>query len=384
MTSYSTSSTHQSYLPLFPLLRRCAARQSIVGYHFALLSQTGFWVRAAYALAFAAALAQPAPAAAACGRNLDTPHSFFFAYQPRYGFLYTATVGPVGSVRGVRVTDSTKGQLRSALRISNFFCLWTPGYLRTSSYAAVGAESLLASVLYGFRGRNVLAQSARQQAAGALVVDAWASELYKASVVEFSATFRFLIKPGFVPFTGKATAFFDTLTYLLDSTLRDPKRTRAVRDRMFHFPTAGELSQFSLFYCSLFFYNFFEASSTAAGMDFVAPVARLNKSQMPVQRPLRAGRLASGAMPAILPANRTGSSLRTYRRVAGRRFVDTKQVRFARNFATRSYHRLQYLLHSRATRYRALERSSIPIKSRRPIWRLIPRRRSRRWQRSGR
>ena len=158
MTSYSTSSTHQSYLPLFLLLKRCAARQSITGYHFVLLSYTSFWIRAAYALTFAATLAQPA--AAACSRSLDIPHSFFFTYQPRYGFLYTATVGPVGSVRGVRVTDSTKGQLRSALRISNFFCLWTPGYLRTSSYAAIGAESLLASVLYGFRGRNVLARSA--------------------------------------------------------------------------------------------------------------------------------------------------------------------------------------------------------------------------------
>ena len=119
-------------------------------------------------------------------------------------------------------------------------------------------------------------------------------------------------------------------------------------------------------------------------MDFIAPVARLNQSQAPAQRPARAGRLAVGATPAPLAVKRSGSSLRAYRRVAGRRFVDTKQVRFARNFATRSYHRLQYLLHARATRYRALERSNIPMKSRRPIWRLIPRRRSWRWQRSGR
>ena len=81
----------------------------------------------------------------------------------------------------------------------------------------------------------------------------------------WSPQFRYLIRPGFLPFSAAATSFFDIFERfagLSRSSERfgDTPRNSFI-DRAFFFPTVDTLAQANLMYCSLFFYNLFEVAS---------------------------------------------------------------------------------------------------------------------------
>jgi hypothetical protein len=70
----------------------------------------------------------------------------------------------------------------------------------------------------------------------------------------------YLVKPGFLPFLAQPTAFIDGLRHLVSCAETTPQACSSA-DKLFFFPSGGNLAQFSLFYCSLFFYNLFEIST---------------------------------------------------------------------------------------------------------------------------
>lgn len=89
--------------------------------------------------------------------------------------------------------------------------------------------------------------------------------LVNAVVSFWSPQFGYLVRPGFLPFSGAATSFFDIFERFAKLT-RGSEKFSAVPhdsfvDRAFFFPTVDTLSQANLMYCSLFFYNLFEVTS---------------------------------------------------------------------------------------------------------------------------